>query len=174
LFISLENTIETTYINLLSSLQKTNSRKIERGEIEPNTEWLRRNKEKLILTDQIFDIQEIKREVVKHKPDVVILDYIGLVSIKGCDEKSLYNTYADEVKRFVQKHKSFAWIDLSNLNKDDDEERIRQHKGFNGSAKLRNNTDFALHMFYYKPFYEYKESFLLSKDNNQSVEQAFY
>jgi hypothetical protein len=29
-------------------------------------------------------------------------------------------------------------------------------------------------MFYYKPFYEYKESFLLSKDNNQSVEQAFY
>ena len=59
------------------------------------------------------------------KPDVVILDYIGLVNIKGTDEKSLYNRYADEVKEFVQKNKHLAWIDLSNLNKDDDEERIR-------------------------------------------------
>jgi hypothetical protein len=63
------------------------------------------------------------------------------VDIKNTDEKSMYNAYADVIKKFVQKNKELAFIDLSNLNKDDDEERIRQHKGFNGSAKLKNNID---------------------------------
>jgi len=159
MFISLENTIETTYINLLSSLQGVNSRDIENGRVDIDEQWLRDNKDKLIITDQLFNIGDIKREVIKNSPDVVILDYIWLVDIKGCDERTLYNKYADEVKTFVQKQKSFAWIDLSNLNKEDDEERIRKYKGFNGSAKLRNNTDIAIHMFYYEPFYNFKKSY---------------
>jgi len=47
----------------------------------------------------------------------VILDYIGLVNIKGTDERSVYNTYADKVKVFIQQHQELAWIDLSNLPK---------------------------------------------------------
>ena len=164
MFVSLENSIESTYMKFLSSVQGINPNDIEQGKASADTDFLRRNSHLFILTDQLFDLWDIKREIVKNKPDVVFLDYIGLVSIKGADEKSLYNRYADDVKRFMQIHKELAWVDLSNLNKDDDEEKMRLYKWFNGSAKLRNNTDFALHMFYYKPFYDYKQDI---KDNGE-------
>ena len=157
LFISLENSIETTYIKLLASYQKVNPNLLEFGTVEPDYTFLEKYKNQLILTDQLFDFAEIKREVVRTKPDVVILDYIGLVNIKWTDERTKYDKYADWVKEFLQKNNSIAWIDLSNLNKDDDEERIRMHRGFNWAAKLRNNTDVAIHMFYWKPFYDYRE-----------------
>lgn len=156
LFVSLENNIETTYIKLLSTVQWCNPYQIEKGLVKPDTEWLRKYKNNFILTDQLFDINEIKRETLKTKPDVVILDYIWLVNIRGFDEKTVYNKYADEIKQFVQKHQWLAWIDLSNLNKSDDEQAIRFHKWFNGAAKLRNNTDVAIHMFDYQPFADYK------------------
>lgn len=176
LFVSLENSIESTYIKLLSSVQWINPNKIEGGESEANFDYIRKYKDQFILTDQLFDLWEIKREVIKNQPDVVILDYIGLVNMEGADEKSLYNRYADDVKKFVQKNKQLAWIDLSNLNKDDDEERIRQHRGYNGSAKLKNNTDVWIHLFYYKPFYDYKRTMLDEggSDKIDSVREWFH
>lgn len=156
-FASLENSIETTIIKLMSSKQEVNPNEIESWAVPLDKEWLLKHRDRLVITDQLFDLWEIKRQVLKEKPDVVFLDYIGLVNIKGCDEKSLYNSYADDVKKFVQQNKWVSWVDLSNLNKDDDEEKIRRERGFNWAAKLRNNTDVAIHMFYYKPFYEYKE-----------------
>jgi len=164
MFVSLENSIESTYIKILSRVQGVSPNDIEKGKTAPDIEWIKKWKHSFVLTDQLFNLWEIKREILKVKPDVVILDYIGLVNIKGTDEKSLYNRYADEVKEFVQKNKHLAWIDLSNLNKDDDEERIRAHKWFNGSAKLRNNTDVGIHLFYYSPFYEYKRELLDWRD----------
>ena len=171
LFVSLENSIETTYVKLLSTVQGVNPNSIERGVVEPDFDYLDRYTDKFKLTDQTFDLWEIKREVLRVKPDVVILDYIWLVNIKGCDEKTLYQKYADEVKQFLQKSQDLAWIDLSNLNKDDDEEKIRMYKWFNWAAKLRNNTDFALHMFYHKPFYEYKKA--VWESGNKEAKEAF-
>lgn len=155
-FASLENSIESTIVKLMSSKQWVNPNDIESWIVPLDKEWLLKYRNKLIITDQLFDLGEIKRNILKEKPDVVFLDYIWLVNIRGCDEKSLYNKYADDVKVFVQKNKNLSWIDLSNLNKDDDEEKIRRERGFNWAAKLRNNTDVAIHLFYYKPFYEFK------------------
>lgn len=157
LFISLENSVETTLIKLLSSVQEVNPNKINKWEVKADIDYLRTYKDKFFLTDQLFDIWEIKREILKIKPNVVILDYIWLVDIDRTDEKTKYDKYADIIKTFVQKNKHISLIDLSNLNKDDNEERIRQHRGFNGSAKLRNNTDVWIHLFYYAPFYKYKK-----------------
>jgi len=157
LFVSLENNIETTYTKFLSTVQGVNPYQIEKGLVVPDTAYLRKYKDRFILTDKLFDINEIKREVLKVKPDVVILDYIWLVNIKWFDEKTVYNKYADEIKQFVQKHQWLSWIDLSNLNKWDDEQAIRFHKWFNWAAKLRNNTDVAIHMFDYQPFADYKK-----------------
>lgn len=167
MFVSLENSIETTLINISCTIDRTNSNKVEKWEVEFNKKWFEDNKHLFHLTDQLLNIDDIKREVLKVKPDVVILDYIGLVEIKGCDEKTLYNKYADIVKHFVQRNKWLSWIDLSNLNKDDDEEKIRGHKGFNGAAKLRNNTDFGMHLFYYKPFYEWRK--LINEGENEEL-----
>jgi len=156
LFVSLENDIESTYTKFLSCVQRTNPYQIEKGIVKPDLKYLRDNKDRFILTDCLFDINEIKREVLKQKPDVVILDYIWLTNIKWANEDTLYQIYADEIKKFVQTHKWLSWIDLSNLRKNDTEETIRKDKWFNWAAKLRNNTDFALHMFEYAPFAEYK------------------
>lgn len=169
LFISLENDIETTYSKFLSSVQGVNNRDIEQWKVNPDTDWLRKYKDKFILTDQLFELDEIKREVLKVKPDVVLLDYIGLVTIDGVrDADKIYTPYAKKVKEFVQKNK-IAWIDLSNLNTGETEEEIRKHWKFNWSASLKNNTDFGLHIFHYKPFYEYKEFAESDKFNSLKV-----
>jgi hypothetical protein len=76
LFVSLENNIETTYTKFLSTVQGVNPYQIEKGLVVPDTNYLRKYKDRFILTDKLFDINEIKREVLKVKPDVVILDYI--------------------------------------------------------------------------------------------------
>lgn len=158
LFISLENSIESTYIKFLSSYQKVNPNLLESWAVKADTDYIKRTSKLFYLTDQLFDIGEIKREIVKIKPDVVILDYIGLVNIKGHNEKEKYDRYADLMKEFIQKNQTMALIDLSNLNKDDNEEKIRMYKGFNWSAKLRNNADVCIHLFYFAPFYEYRRT----------------
>ncbi len=157
LFVSLENDIPTTYSKFLSTVQNVNNRCIEKGEVAPDIDWLRKYKDKFFLTDQTFELNEIKREVLRVKPDVVILDYIGLVTMSEVrDVDKIFTPYAKQVKEFVQKTK-VAWIDLSNLNTNETEDEIRKWGKFNGSAALKNNTDFWLHMFHYKPYYEYKE-----------------
>lgn len=171
-FVSLENSIETTYTKLLSAKQRVNPYQIEKGLVEPNYEWLKKYKDSFILTDQLFELSEIKRSVIKNKPDVLFLDYIWLVNIKGHTDKEIFDRYAKEMKEFIQKQQNVALIDISNLNKSDDEEKIRREKGFNWSAALRNNTDVALHMFYYQPFYNYKKSMLLNSPTEE-IENFF-
>jgi hypothetical protein len=39
---------------------------------------------------------------MEFKPDVVVLDYIGLMSIKGFTEEAKYTEYAIQVQRFVK------------------------------------------------------------------------
>jgi len=76
LFVSLENSVETTYVKFLSTVQEVNPYQIEKGLVQPNLSFLRDNKDNFILTDKLFELNDIKREVLKVKPDVVILDYI--------------------------------------------------------------------------------------------------
>ncbi len=157
LFVSLENDVPTTLSKLLSAVQETNNRNIEKGTVAPDYDWLRKHKDNFILTDQLFDVDEIKREVLKVKPDVVILDYIGLVNIKGVDDEKVFTPYSKKIKEFIQKNPHLAWIDLSNLNQGEGEEQIRKTKGkFNWSASLRSNTDFWLWLFEHEPFQRYK------------------
>ena len=171
LFISLENDIETTYVKFLSSVQNVNNIEIEKGNVKPDIEWLRKYKDKFILTDQLFELGDIKREVMRVKPDVVILDYIGLITIDWVrDDDKIYTPYSKQIKTFVQKNKHIAWIDLSNLNTSETEDEIRKFGKFNGSAALKNNTDFWLHMFHYKPYYEYRE-FAMEKGEKEAYEK---
>lgn len=167
-FVSLENSIEATYTKLLSAKQRVNPYQIEKGLVEPDYEWLRKYKDSFILTDQLFELWEIKRSVIKNRPDVLFLDYIWLVNIKKHTDREVFDRYAKEMKEFIQKQENIALIDVSNLNKWDDEEKIRIDKGFNWSGALRNNTDLALFLFEYKPFYNYKNSMLLNSPTDET------
>lgn len=170
LFLSLENDIETTITKFASTVQGQNPRKIEKWDVGFDEKEILKFKNNLKITDQVFNLNELKREILKSRPDVVVLDYIGLVEIDNFSEETKYNKYADEIKVFMQRHKSLVFIDLSNLTKADTEETIRQHWSFNWSQKLKNNTDFWMHIFWYKPFSEYKKYILENGDNEAKKE----
>lgn len=173
LFVTLENSIETTLTKFLSSVQEVNPTLIEKWQVKADTEFLRKVQNNLKITDQLFSLNEIKREILKTKPDVVILDYIWLVTIEWYTEETMYNKYADEIKQFIQKHKNLAFIDLSNLPKSETEDTIRMYWGFNWSAKLRNNCDFWMFVFPYKPFAKYKSD-VLKNWTDKSKKEFFW
>lgn len=160
LFFSLENSEESTFSNLLSTIQWVNPKSIQKWLVQADIKYLREAKQYFTTIYEVFNLSEMKREILKRKPDIVFVDYIGLVNIKGFNEKEKYDKYADDIKEFMQKNNKIAWVDLSNLNKSDNEATIREYKGFNWSAKLRNNTDFGMHIFPLKSFSDYKSNIL--------------
>jgi hypothetical protein len=109
---------------------------------------------------------------MEFNPDVVILDYIGLMSIKGFTEEQKYTEYAIQVQRFV-KATQVSWIDLSNLptqlqSADD----IKLNPQFFGSTFLRNNTDVGIHILPDKEYYNLREK-VLKESNDMEVRQMF-
>jgi hypothetical protein len=81
MFVSLENSIDTTYIKLLSSMQGVSPNDIETGKIAAEVDFIKDFRNHLLITDQLFEWGEITREIKRFKPDVVFLDYIGLVDV---------------------------------------------------------------------------------------------
>lgn len=169
LFISLENNIETTLSKFLSCVQSVSSKDIETWKIEADYEYLRKIKDNFIICDSLFYLNEIKREILKSKADVIILDYIGLVNIKWFTEETKYNEYADSMRMFVQQNPFFAFLDISNLWKADNEFTIREYKAYNWSAKLRNNADFWMHIFPYSNFEKFKNRIMKNWTEKQKA-----
>jgi len=155
-FFSLENDREITMIKLLANKQKVQSDDIQSGAIAPNTEYIRNANGKFYLIDWVFDLSEIFWEILKIKPDVVILDYVGLVTMKKFKEEDKYTEYAKQVQQFVKRER-VCWVDLNNLPKNYNEELMRSDWHFYGSSFLRNNADFGLFLFYTQAWYDNKE-----------------
>ena len=159
LFVSLENSVESTYIKLMSSVLWNNPTDIEKWVINFDYDWMNKYRDKLYITDQIFDLDDIKREALKIKPDIILLDYIQLVEIKWSkNELEKLDTYAREVKKFMQKNNKIAWIDISQLNMNANSDDLKKSWNFKWSWELKNAIDFWLHLFYYEPFFKYKET----------------
>ncbi len=114
MFLTLENEVQTTLGYLMSNHQKNSMNSIMRGDSPPDFDYLSSINERLSIVDNSFYMNDIFSMVMEFKPDVVILDYIGLMSIKGFTEEAKYTEYAIQVQRFV-KQMQVAWIDLSNL-----------------------------------------------------------
>lgn len=152
---------ESLYFNFLSTILEKNPRDLEKWKEFADSDFLKKYEWYLFPILDINNLNELKSEIIKIKPDVVILDYIWLVSIPWFDENSKYSEYADQIKMFVQNNQDICFIDLSNLPKSDNsEDMIRLNRWFNWSAKLRNNCDFWLHIFDFPPFVKYKKDIL--------------
>lgn len=160
MFLTLENEVQTTLGYLMSNHQKTSMDSIMRWYSPPDFEYLQSINDRLSIVDGTFYLSDIFTKVMEFQPDVVILDYIWLMSIKGFTEEAKYTEYAIQVQRFV-KQVQVSWIDLSNLpttlqNSDD----IRGNPQFYGSTFLRNNTDVWIHVVPWKQFYELRDKIL--------------
>ena len=147
-----------------------NSRAIEYGNVKPDAEYIANMKGKFFIIDDTYELSEIFAKVMSIKPDVVVLDYIGLVTVNKLTESSMYDEYAKSVQKFVKKTKT-AWIDLSNLPKDADEDTMRIFGGFYGSSFLRNNTDVGIHMMKYKPFFDWKSKMEDNPNHSKMMEE---
>lgn len=156
-FFSLENDKDMTLSNLLANRQKINSWDLESWKKDVDMQKLGEMDWKLFVIDDTHEISEIFSKVLAIKPDVVILDYIGLITINKYWESELFTEYAKRVQQFVKKTR-VGWIDLSNLPIGVDDDEIIARGQFYGSSYLRNNADVGIHLLKYKEFYEYKTS----------------
>jgi hypothetical protein len=133
-----------------------------RGTFELDTDLFKDYNDSFSVEDSIYDLGSIFQKVLSVKPDIVILDYIGLAEMKwskGAEENA--RAYAKQVMAFVKKT-GVAWIDLSNLTTATQEEEIRKSGAFMDSSLLRNNCDVWLFFFYHKNFYVWKKEMIES------------
>jgi len=171
-FFTLENDKSFTLTNLMANKQQVNSYLIEDWTVKADVDYIKEQHWKLFIIDDCYEINDIFTKCLEIKPDVVILDYIWLIQIKKTKEDDKYTEYSKLVQWFVKKSR-VGWIDLSNLPKgSEDEDNIRTWWGFYWSSFLKNNTDVWIHMFYHKPFYEYKNG-LLGISDDQDFDAIF-
>jgi hypothetical protein len=52
-----------------------------------------------------------------------------------------------------------AWIDISQLAMNSNQEEVRRSGNFKGSWDLKNVCDFGLHLFYNEAFFNYRDFF---------------
>lgn len=157
LFFTLEMNTNFTLSNILANHQWINNHAIERGDEEPDIDYIKSLEGKLYIIDDVYSLSEIMVRTQEINPDVVILDFIWQVKIKGFAKEKMFDEYATQIKEFV-KRSGVSWIDLSNLPKSEqwDEFLIRQG-WFNGSADLKNLADVWIHLYEHKNFKEFRK-----------------
>lgn len=156
-FFTLENSKENTLLSVMCNSCWLNYDKLNKGEVEWNWDYLVDLKSRLYVIDDCYELSKIFSKVSMIKPDVVILDYISHVSIKGFTEENKYAEYARLVPQFA-KSQNLVWIDLSNLPKSlQTNEEIRFRPWFHGSALLMNNCDVAIHIMRNEGFKKTKD-----------------
>lgn len=163
-FFTLENEKSFTVTNILANKEQVNSHSVVDWSCSVDFWWLERYKSSFYLVDEEYELSRIFARILEIKPDVVVLDYIWLININKIKEDEMYTQYARRVQAFV-KSSWISMIDLSNLPKEADEDNIRLYGWFFWSSFLRNNTDVGLHLFYYKPFYEWRSKSGLKMDD---------
>ncbi len=129
-FFTLENDKPFTLTNMYANSAGVSSYLVENGTEAVNSDYIEKAKGKLFIIDDTYELSEVFAKILEIKPDVVVLDYIGLISIRRIDEESKYTEYSKKVQEFVKRTR-VGWIDLSNLPKSqEDLESIKTFGGF--------------------------------------------
>ena len=114
---------------------------------------------KLIMLDDVFDIDRAMREIRKHKPDVVVDDYIGLIDVIGMDDNRL--RIDNIMKQYKRAAKTYgcAAILLSQLNRGCEERANKRPilRDLRDSGSIEQDAEMVLFM-YYDYRYNYKDS----------------
>ena len=162
-FFTLENTREETLVSLMCNANGINPDKLNKGQEDWDWDYLTQLKDRLYIIDDEYEINRIFSRIMQIKPDVVFLDYISLMDVKGSTEEGKYGEYARLVPRFA-KSQDLAWIDLSNLPAQlQTNEEIRMRPQFYWSTILKNNCDVAIHIMSNEEFKKTKNSVFENK-----------
>lgn len=158
---------------MLAYMQGCNSNALLKGEVKPDIDLIYKYRKQFTIIEHTTHLSDIFAKTMKIKPDVVFLDYIGLVNIRGCKGLEMFDEYAKQVPLFA-KEANVAWVDISNQKMSDTAEMMKTEGQFHGSWALKQNLDIWIHITYNEPFYKFRESCadIMSKDSkvhNMSV-----
>lgn len=113
----------------------------------------------LIMYDDVFDIDRAMREIRKHRPDVVVDDYIGLIDVIGVDDNRLrIDNIMKQYKRAAKTY-GMAAILVSQLNRacEDRSNKRPILRDLRDSGSIEQDAEMILFM-YYDWRYNYQDS----------------
>ena len=113
----------------------------------------------LIMYDDVFDIDRAMREIRKHRPDVVVDDYIGLIDVIGVEDNRLrVDNIMKQYKRAAKTY-GMAAILVSQLNRacEDRSNKRPILRDLRDSGSIEQDAEMILFM-YYDWRYNYQDS----------------
>ena len=131
----------------------------DKKELELAKNIITKKYQNLIMYDDVFDIDRAMREIRKHRPDVVVDDYIGLIDVIGVEDNRLrvYNIMK-QYKRAAKTY-SMAAILVSQLNRacEDRSNKRPILRDLRDSGSIEQDAEMILFM-YYDWRYNYQDS----------------
>ena len=126
-------------------------------EIDKVKDMMKDKYKNLIMFDNIFDLDGAMREVRKHKPDVIVDDYIGLISVGGIEDNRLrIDTIMKQYKWAAKKNEACVVL-VSQLNRECENRHNKRPllRDLRDSGSIEQDAEMILFMFYeWRYFFE--------------------
>ena len=123
--------------------------------LEQSKQRIRKNYQNLVMFDNIFDIDGSIREIRKHSPDVVVDDYIGLVSVSGIDDNRIRIDNIMKQYKWSAKRNNMAVLLVSQLNRECETRANKRPllRDLRDSGSIEQDAEIILFMYYEWRYY---------------------
>ena len=123
--------------------------------LEQSKKSIRKNYKNLIMYDNIFSVEGSMREIRKHKPDVVVDDYIGLVSVAGIDDNRIRVDNIMKQYKWSAKKNKMAVLLVSQLNRECESRANKRPllRDLRDSGSIEQDAEIILFMYYEWKYY---------------------
>jgi len=131
----------------------------DKEELESAKNIITEKYQNLIMYDDVFDIDRAMREIRKHRPDVVVDDYIGLIDVIGVEDNRLrVDNIMKQYKRAAKTY-GMAAILVSQLNRACEDRANKRPilRDLRDSGSIEQDAEMILFM-YYDWRYNYQDS----------------
>jgi len=150
--------MESSFVSY-DTLRNMNITEEEKIDLNNSRIIIKENFENLIMYDNIFDIERTMREIRKHRPDVVVDDYIGLADVRGIDDNRLrVDSIMKQYKRASKTYNMCSLI-VSQLNRDCESRANKRPilRDLRDSGSIEQDAEMILFM-YFDWRYNYQDS----------------
>ena len=123
--------------------------------LEQSKKNIRKYYKNLIMYDNIFSVEGSMREIRKHKPDVVVDDYIGLVSVSGIDDNRIRIDNIMKQYKWSAKKNKMAVLLVSQLNRECESRANKRPllRDLRDSGSIEQDAEIILFMYYEWKYY---------------------
>jgi len=113
-------------------------------------QYISKEYKNLIMYDNIMDLAGAMREIRKHKPDIVVDDYIGLINVRGIDDNRLKIDTIMKQYKWAAKNNNMVCILLSQLNRKCEERNNKRPlpSDLRESGSIEQDAEIILFMYY--------------------------